>query len=247
MRDWEFVAEQRRLAHLGDRALAAALRRKFLSTMCDPSRDVAFYVGNQAKRPWVFSVLGVYYPGGGDRRRSLRAARRGGSVAGPLRSRAAPPAAARRARRSRRERASSSRHPVDPGIRPAPRRAPPLSRSEPRPVDLWVAQLRAMLVTDARAGEHPGEPGLAEPWPAGDRRQAYVHHHRDPHPGQVADELLDRPLLVADPDHADRSSPSVHAPSLPCRRVSAGSSLGVPGPASVAAPGGGVFTVPREA
>lgn len=62
MRDWEFVAEQRRLAHLGDRALAAALRRKFLSTMCDPSRDVAFYVGNQAKRPWVFSVLGVYYP-----------------------------------------------------------------------------------------------------------------------------------------------------------------------------------------
>jgi hypothetical protein len=26
------------------------------------SRDVAFYVGNQAKRPHVFSVLGVYYP-----------------------------------------------------------------------------------------------------------------------------------------------------------------------------------------
>jgi hypothetical protein len=31
--------------------------------MCDPRRDTAFYVGNQAKRAHVFSVLGVYYPG----------------------------------------------------------------------------------------------------------------------------------------------------------------------------------------
>lgn len=68
--DWEFVALQRHLARLGDRALAAELRRKFLTTMCDPSRDVAFYVGNQAKRPHVFSVLGVYYP----RRRALAVA-----------------------------------------------------------------------------------------------------------------------------------------------------------------------------
>lgn len=30
--------------------------------MCDPRRNVAFYVGNQAKRTHVFSVLGVYYP-----------------------------------------------------------------------------------------------------------------------------------------------------------------------------------------
>jgi hypothetical protein len=30
--------------------------------LCGPSNDVAFYVGNQAKRENVFSVLGVYYP-----------------------------------------------------------------------------------------------------------------------------------------------------------------------------------------
>jgi hypothetical protein len=30
--------------------------------MCATDREIAFYVGNQAKRPRVFSVLGVYYP-----------------------------------------------------------------------------------------------------------------------------------------------------------------------------------------
>jgi hypothetical protein len=27
-----------------------------------PENDVAFYVGNQAKRPQTFSILGLYYP-----------------------------------------------------------------------------------------------------------------------------------------------------------------------------------------
>ncbi|MGX7829812.1 hypothetical protein ACTG9Q_32480 [Actinokineospora sp. 24-640] len=60
--DWEWVALQRRLAHLSDDALTDELRRKFLDEMCGPSRDPVFYVGNQAKRQQTFSVLGVYYP-----------------------------------------------------------------------------------------------------------------------------------------------------------------------------------------
>jgi len=38
------------------------LRGRFLDMMCAANRDVAFFVGNQAKRVNVFSVLGVYYP-----------------------------------------------------------------------------------------------------------------------------------------------------------------------------------------
>src|SRR5690606_33752381 len=38
------------------------IRKKILTMMRAPNRDVAFFVGNQAKRPHVFSVLGVYYP-----------------------------------------------------------------------------------------------------------------------------------------------------------------------------------------
>lgn len=60
--DWEFVALQRRLRHLPDADLVRELEAKFLTMMCAESRDVAFYVGNQAKRAHVFSVLGVYYP-----------------------------------------------------------------------------------------------------------------------------------------------------------------------------------------
>ncbi len=61
--DWELVALQRnQLAHLDDAAAVDAIRAKFLSMMCAPNRVPAFYVGNQAKRAHVFSVLGVYYP-----------------------------------------------------------------------------------------------------------------------------------------------------------------------------------------
>jgi hypothetical protein len=37
-----------------------ALHRRFVDEICRPSNEVAFYVGNQAKRENVFSVLGVY-------------------------------------------------------------------------------------------------------------------------------------------------------------------------------------------
>lgn len=60
--DWEFVALQRHLRGRTDGEATAALRGRFLDVLCASNRDVAFFVGNQAKRPHVFSVLGVYYP-----------------------------------------------------------------------------------------------------------------------------------------------------------------------------------------
>lgn len=60
--DWELVALQRRFGGHSDAALRDILETTFLQKMCAPDRDVAFYVGNQAKRAHVFSVLGVYYP-----------------------------------------------------------------------------------------------------------------------------------------------------------------------------------------
>ncbi|WP_434741394.1 hypothetical protein [Micromonospora sp. SH-82] len=60
--DWELIACQRRLKGCSDADLRAALESKFMGEMCPPNRNVAFYVGNQAKRAHVFSVLGVYWP-----------------------------------------------------------------------------------------------------------------------------------------------------------------------------------------
>jgi len=60
--DWEFVALQRNLAGRSDEEVKSQLRAKFLDGMCNSRRATAFFVGNQAKRVRVFSVLGVYYP-----------------------------------------------------------------------------------------------------------------------------------------------------------------------------------------
>lgn len=60
--DWELVAFQRQLTGADDATVIQAVRERFLSQMCASGRDVAFYVGNQAKRAHVFSVLGVYWP-----------------------------------------------------------------------------------------------------------------------------------------------------------------------------------------
>lgn len=60
--DWEFVALQRHLLNRSDADAQAAIRKRFLEEICTPENDVAFYVGNQAKRPQTFSILGVYYP-----------------------------------------------------------------------------------------------------------------------------------------------------------------------------------------
>lgn len=60
--DWEFVALQRQLWRTSDDETRTALTERFFEEICSPERDVAFYVGNQAKRPQTFSILGVYYP-----------------------------------------------------------------------------------------------------------------------------------------------------------------------------------------
>lgn len=60
--DWEFVAHQRKLAGWSDAGAKAELRARWLDKMCSRERDTALYVGNQAKRQHVFSVLGLFYP-----------------------------------------------------------------------------------------------------------------------------------------------------------------------------------------
>lgn len=60
--DWEFVALQRHLWSRSDAEAQAAIRMRFFEEICAAENDVAFYVGNQAKRPQTFSILGVYYP-----------------------------------------------------------------------------------------------------------------------------------------------------------------------------------------
>jgi hypothetical protein len=62
MLDWEFVAFQRRLGDVSDEEAYRLIEDQFLRRLCGADRDAAFYVGNQAKRAHVFSVLGVYYP-----------------------------------------------------------------------------------------------------------------------------------------------------------------------------------------
>lgn len=60
--DWELVALQMRLRHADDNFVRESIHEKFLLNMCGPEHDTVFFVGNQAKRQQVFSVLGVYYP-----------------------------------------------------------------------------------------------------------------------------------------------------------------------------------------
>ncbi len=59
--DWEFTAFQRRL-NGGAAADKQAIRKRWLDELCSPTRDVYFYVGNQAKRHQTFSILGLVYP-----------------------------------------------------------------------------------------------------------------------------------------------------------------------------------------
>jgi hypothetical protein len=60
--DWELVALQRHMRDLDDRSAEREIRARFLEQMCSESRAPAFFVGNQAKRPQTFSVLGIFYP-----------------------------------------------------------------------------------------------------------------------------------------------------------------------------------------
>jgi hypothetical protein len=60
--DWEFVAHQRRLKARDDTTAQQELRKRWLDEICAADRDTVFFVGNQAKRQHVFSVLGAFYP-----------------------------------------------------------------------------------------------------------------------------------------------------------------------------------------
>lgn len=60
--DWEFVALQRHLRDRTEPEIREALHQRWFDEVCAPDRDVAFYVGNQAKRHQTFSILGVYWP-----------------------------------------------------------------------------------------------------------------------------------------------------------------------------------------
>lgn len=60
--DWELVAHQRRLSDRNDQDAISAMQKRWVDELCSSANDVGFYVGNQAKHPQTFSVLGVYYP-----------------------------------------------------------------------------------------------------------------------------------------------------------------------------------------
>ena len=60
--DWEFVAHQRHLRASDDATAQRELQKRWLKEICASDRDTVFFVGNQAKRQHVFSVLGVFYP-----------------------------------------------------------------------------------------------------------------------------------------------------------------------------------------
>ncbi|WP_372699378.1 hypothetical protein [Arthrobacter sp. JSM 101049] len=58
--DWEMVALSRNLAADNNETAMAKIKMKFLDQMCKPELRPHFFVGNQQKRPHIFSVLGIY-------------------------------------------------------------------------------------------------------------------------------------------------------------------------------------------
>jgi len=61
--DWEIAEAWRSWRRkVGPEAAVAQIRDKWLNTLCHPSRDTVFFVGNQRAHPEGFLVLGVYWP-----------------------------------------------------------------------------------------------------------------------------------------------------------------------------------------
>lgn len=58
--DWEIVQLYRNVQGRAD--WQDALRQKWLTEMCGPEKDTAFFVGNQHQHPTSFLVLGVWWP-----------------------------------------------------------------------------------------------------------------------------------------------------------------------------------------
>jgi len=67
--DWEAGQLARKLLEQGrsESEIPSLLRTKFLDQMCGPDRDTYFYLGNLAKHPRSFMVLGVFWPPSGSR------------------------------------------------------------------------------------------------------------------------------------------------------------------------------------
>jgi hypothetical protein len=67
--DWEAGQLGRKLLRQGHSPTEAMgrLRAKFLDQMCGSGRDCYFYLGNVAKHPASFMVLGVFWPPAGSR------------------------------------------------------------------------------------------------------------------------------------------------------------------------------------
>ncbi|MCP9622926.1 hypothetical protein FOH10_01455 [Nocardia otitidiscaviarum] len=61
--DWELGEAGRkwRRRH-GDAAAKRMIKQKWADQMCDPSVDLHFFIGNQARRHQTFSILGTWYP-----------------------------------------------------------------------------------------------------------------------------------------------------------------------------------------
>jgi len=64
MHDWELMEAYRRWRHkYADQPLLLdKIREKWLDTLCAPTKDTYFYVGNMWRHPKQFMVLGVFYP-----------------------------------------------------------------------------------------------------------------------------------------------------------------------------------------
>jgi hypothetical protein len=62
--DWELMGAYRRWRrkYTEQSLLLNKIREKWLDTLCSPTRDTYFYVGNMWQRPKQFMVLGVFYP-----------------------------------------------------------------------------------------------------------------------------------------------------------------------------------------
>jgi len=58
--DWEIVGTYRKVRNHPN--WQEKVRQRWLGELCSPSRDTAFFVGNQHQHPGSFLVLGVWWP-----------------------------------------------------------------------------------------------------------------------------------------------------------------------------------------
>ncbi|WP_019547830.1 hypothetical protein [Streptomyces sulphureus] len=63
LKDWEAGQSYRKfLRKYGESQVRDALRKRWHEQVCSPNRAVHFFVGNMAKHPKTFMLLGLFYP-----------------------------------------------------------------------------------------------------------------------------------------------------------------------------------------